>query len=454
MIVLDGWCDYGLQNLYTRFIGYINVMSGFISRQLDPQYLHLYRKCMVSYRVALTDLAYCRYPECLWNMYDVLEFFWKTVYFLRYGNYPQHHLPNFSEYQTISSFLKAYLSKKKLLSIQTIFHRYNPRWQTNPQQRMQPRYGDEKTGIIPSKLYNRKVAERSVRHSSVLVQKLSNIHRRIMKQQSAMMVGVLNGGFSRTRQEIWCNEAPAANEASPKKWKNFVSGIPNVQAFPKTISELDNSLCCVINPFGEAYPEKPFNTTTLPAYELIRDYVFSGGVFISCGGLPFTYYFDVTVGPPLKNTSTVVSNIPVAIRLVNQGGMPQFQVLGTTLLINNLVEKDFGIKTVMDDPVLNRLGPTSVQIYQCPQDSKLLKCTRILKTFNVFRPTDPTGSISAIPIIRAQMYGREVFPVAFVRYGFGIFLHIGLNLSEGQKGEFTLAKEVVKGLLSNYSRFF
>jgi hypothetical protein len=233
-----------------------------------------------------------------------------------------------------------------------------------------------------------------------------------------------------------------------------LSKLPNVKVNLKTISQLDNSLACVINAFGEAYPEKTSAPGTFPAYELIKDYIFFGGIFVNCGGMPLTYFFDVNRAGPLTNTSTVLNNYPVAFRIsIAPSGIPQIQVLGTTLLINNLCQKDFGIMPLMDDPP-RRVGPFSSPLYQTTADKQFWNYTGVNQTLMIFRPIDPQVSGSSIPIIRTTVSGREFYPISFVRYGFGIFFDISLDLNVGRKSECNFAKNSVKNLLSNYAAFF
>lgn len=428
-------------------------MSNVLRRSRDPQYLHLYRKCIGSYQTALSDLSNRRYSECLWNAYEVLEFFWKAIYFLQNGRYLNKHLPQLRDSNRVSTFLQNYIQAGTLQRIQSIYARYNPRWQRNPQQRMQPRYGDERTGLPPSRLYNQRVAQRAVRDCLILARELAKVHREIMLRQSELLVGILNGTFSRSRNERRCNIAPYAGGCNATSWHRYLSRIPNVRTRSIAVSEMDNSLCAVINPFGEAYPEKPSASNIFPAYGLIRDYIFFGGVFISCGGLPFTYYFDVISGLQ-HNTSAIVRNIPINIRLTMSQGRPQVQVLSTTLLVSNLIQRDFGIMTTMDDPSSGHVGPISLQIYQNSQDTQFWICSQVGNTFHEFRSINPSVSPAAIPIVHAQRFGQEIFPVAFVRYGFGLLLHIGLDLSPRRNAECNLAKEAVRGLLQNYLRYF
>lgn len=429
-------------------------MSQVARRSRDPQYLHLYRKCISSYRTAMTDYAYARYPECVWNMYEVLEFFWKAIYFLQNGGYPHRHLPQLQDYARVSAFLGNYVQQPILGQIRGIFRRCNPCWQRNPQQRTQPRYGDEATGRPPSRLYNRRRAERAVDNSFTIARELVNIHRAIvLQQQPELLVGLLNGRFSRSHGEVRCNAGPYADGCNYASWYRCLRRIPRVRSSPRAASELDSSLCFTIDPFGESYPEKPSATNILPGYELIRDYIFFGGVFITCGGLPFTYYHDVNTGNQ-NNVSTVVRNYTVGARFVIRQGRPQIQFLGTTLLVNNLIQKDFNVMTTMDDPTRNLVGPIPSQIYQNTQDVQLWKCVQVGNVYNIFRPMDPLASPAAIPIVRAQIGGREVYPVSFVRYGFGLLLHIGLDLSQGRNAECHFAREAIRAFLRNPQPFF
>jgi len=386
-------------------------------------------------------------------MYEVLEFFWKAIFFLQNGSYPHTHLPNSQEFSRITVLLIQYLPNTTISEIRFIFQIYNPGWQRNPRQRMQPRYGDEQTGSPPSKLYNRKTAERAVGYSSIVATGLVNLHRSILLQQPDLLVGILNGAFTRSRIEIKCNQAPYADGCSGKDWQRYLSRKANIKTRLKTISEIDNSLCCVVNPFGEAYPEKSTAPAVLPGYELIREYIFFGGVFITCGGMPFTYYFDANSGGPLVDTNKVLQNYPVAVRMVTVNGIPQIQVLGTTLLINNLIQKDFDTMPLMDDPATNRVGPFMSPIYQNAADRQFWACNTTNVSLNVFRPMDPAISRHVIPVVRTLVSGREVYPVSFARYGFGAIFHIGLDLSLGKQREVNFAKEAVYGFLQNYNRY-
>jgi HEPN domain-containing protein len=424
-------------------------------RALNPQYLHLYKKCIASYRNSMIDLAARRYPECILSMYEALEFFWKAIYFLNNGRYPHNHLPSLTEFNSVSSLLQKYLSNNQISNIRAIFRVYNPRWRSNPQQRMRPRYGDEVTGIPPARLYKKRNAEIAVLRSSILAKQLVDVHRQIMLQQPKLLVGVLSGYFSNSHNEYRCNQAPSASGVSAKKWQTVLSTLTNVKVNLKTISQLDNSLSCVINPFGEAYPEKTTVPSTLPAYELIKDYVFFGGIFVNCGGMPLTYFFDVTSGGPLNNTSTVLNNYPVGVQISTAAnGLPQLQILATTVLVNNLCRKDLGIMPLMDDPKSGRVGPFASQLHQTVADRKFWNYTEAVPMLMVFRPIDPQASPNAVPVMRTTVSGMEFYPISFVRYGFGIFFSIGLDLNVGRNSECSFAKDSVKNLLQNYRAYF
>lgn len=423
-------------------------------RATNPQYLHLYRKCLASYRSSMVDLAARRYPESILNVYEALEFFWKAICFLNNGTYPARHLPSLQDFNNVSTLLQNYISVKKILKVKSVFQSYNPQWVRNPQQRMRPRYGDEVTGVPPAKLYKKRTAETALSRSSILAKELVEVHRAIILQQPTLLVGVLSGYFSHSQNEYRCNQAPSATGLDAKNWRSALSALPNVKSDLKTISQIDNSLSCVVNPFGEAYPEKTTVPGTLPAYELIKDYVFFGGIFVNCGGMPLTYYFDVDSGGALKSTSTVVNNIPVAFQISSVNGVPQVQVLGTTLLVNNLCQKDFRIMPLMDDPVSGRVGPFASLVFQNLPDTHFWNLHGGNQTLTVFRPIDPQSSVSAIPVVRTTVAGREFYPISFVRYGFGIFLDIGLDLNTGRNSECAFAKGSVKNLLQNYAAYF
>lgn len=50
----------------------------------------------------------------------------------------------------------------------------------------------------------------------------------------------------------------------------------------------------IINPFGEAYPERDINLR--PMFSKIKNYVWGGGVFVLTGGFAFFYAWNVKNG--------------------------------------------------------------------------------------------------------------------------------------------------------------
>jgi len=186
-------------------------------RALHPQYLHLYKKCLSSYRISMTDLAAQRYPECILNMYESLEFFWKAIFFLNSGGYPRHHLPSLLEFNTVTAFLSNYLSSAQISTVKSVFRAYNPQWQGNPGQRMRPRYGDETTRLPPARLYNKNKAQKAVLRSSYLARELVNVHRLIMLRQPSLFVGVLSGFFSQKFIASWILQSYRRREKKPCK---------------------------------------------------------------------------------------------------------------------------------------------------------------------------------------------------------------------------------------------
>ena len=65
---------------------------------------------------------------------------------------------------------------------------------------------------------------------------------------------------------------------------------------------------CVINPYGETYPEK--NAATLSSIDTIFNYVKNGGVYVNAAGVPFYYAYESNLQrrvdtTPLMNAMTL-----------------------------------------------------------------------------------------------------------------------------------------------------
>jgi len=430
----------------------MSVSSNVLRRSRDPQYLHLYSKTLRNYRQCSEDFLDYRYSESILNAFEVLEFFWKSISFLNSGSYPQRHLPRYSDFRTISTLLRNFLSSTQISQIQNIFSSYNPRWRPNPVQRMQPRYGDERAGIPPSQLYNYNEARKAVKYCENLTRTLSQIHRNIVINHPKSKIAILNGKVSTSSSEKRCTQHPHANRYNVRNWFDKINKIPNVIVNRLPISKIDSSFSIVINPFGESYPEKPNSQKMTPAFDVLCDYIFDGGIFVTMGGLPFTYYWDVMSGNQ-HNANTIVPNYPTNLVWSFISGRPQIQMRTTTLLLNNLLEKTFNVMTTMDDPTSGQVGPVSLRIFQNREDKKYWDCTYV-GPFHEFRSIDPQRSPSAIPIARALRYGTEVWPIAIVRYGFGLLFHVGLDLNLSNVNEYDFTLSALEGLVTNYISYF
>mgnify|MGYP001590149593 FL=1 len=77
-----------------------------------------------------------------------------------------------------------------------------------------------------------------------------------------------------------------------------------------------------------------------------------------------------------------------------------------------------------------------------------------LKGLRVFRSLDPGNSRQLIPILRTKLAGKEVFPIGFVPYGYGLLFHIGLTLDMRCEREFDIATAaVIDGLVNNFKNY-
>src|SRR3990172_9515766 len=99
-----------------------------------------------------------------------------------------------------------------------------------------------------------------------------------------------------------------------------------------------------LNPFGEMYPDRPApaGADMFPGFRKILTYIYAGGAFITLGGNPFHYAWDVSSGTR-RDTSVAVSNVLVGYQEVRaqEGERPVMRPVITTVVQRLLLEGSF-----------------------------------------------------------------------------------------------------------------
>lgn len=102
---------------------------------------------------------------------------------------------------------------------------------------------------------------------------------------------ILDGTVSGLEREIPAYGIHA--DRKPIDWVKPLEDLGRVKLGP--VNHIDKmEIHIVINPFGEVYPEEDVSRHS-SAYKL-RDFVYSGGVYVNVSGNPFWYKFDTRVG--------------------------------------------------------------------------------------------------------------------------------------------------------------
>lgn len=105
------------------------------------------------------------------------------------------------------------------------------------------------------------------------------------KPKVLILDGTLNGEKNETPPN------PVHTDRTPTDWRSAIEAFGWKAEIGPVQRLLDETaFTIVINPFGEVYPEADFGSNSTAS--LIREYVWSGGVFVSVSGMPFWYRYN------------------------------------------------------------------------------------------------------------------------------------------------------------------
>jgi len=307
-------------------------------------------------------------------LYDALEFFWKALRHLRCHDIHtlRQHLP---EKKTWDSFMPqlsgSLITVEELDRLQEVFSRYNPEWKRDSQDRLDARYAHRQ--------FSHQEAEQQLADVRTRVAPiLAKIHRQLGSSPGKVLLGILDGYFGLDRKaEKPCTEKPWADyeKGGIEGWRAALDSSlgPTVDVSLIAVTDISPKFSIVINPFGECYPELPSAPDVTPGYQMIKDYIYSGGVFVTAGGNPFHYLFNVLEGKRY-DTSTVIPNVPISLRPVpDKTGNVVIEVQTTALLSNMFLSRDFGVSTTITLRNEHR-ADYPVDAFQSPEDRQYWDC--------------------------------------------------------------------------------
>lgn len=379
-------------------------------------------------KVALERYNQCRYPEAIDNAKDTIEFSVKAILELSNRQYPSiHNISNaiinlgriYPQFRNV--FPKVANSSNHWLgSTHTI-----------------PRYGVQNLGVPPQIIYNKTEAKRAISDAKSAYGLLLKIFR-VKKSVTPRNIGILNGYIEGRRYRENPCSVNQATSYSIKHWKqSFENFITPTKARKYTVDEIETAkisskYAMIINPFGEAYPERDvFNR---PIFCQIKDYVWSGGIFVTTGGFAFYYGWDVKENNPSRALHTISETstlFPTSILFNQQTGQITIQQFNTLInFTGTLLWRELGVTTTSDLPI--HTGPFNMQVFQRRSDRN--KIGNIINlggssSISEFRAIKP-GSNNVIPLLRGIRVGfGEVYPIAAIKYGYGYFIINGINMT-------------------------
>jgi HEPN domain-containing protein len=299
----------------------------------------------------------------------------------------------------------------------------------NQQTRLLASYGNQ-DAAVPATRFIRKKDVALIKADAEEVCNL--LHSVEIKQKFAVprRLGILNGyvdeedpaekpcgkySFSEFKIEDWEKRFSQAADAGKQNFE--------VEIVP--LSRVGSEYAVIVNPFGEAYPEKDVKSRF--AFNHLKNYVEDGGVLVNVAGFPFFWAWDVLKGAeePIVDEKMIV---PESIRA--EGG--KFYVERFKILLNfigSLSWRDLGIITTADTPQMS--GANELEVFQEESDRNMAGDLVNLGGQNKvreFRAVRKDATKDATPLLRARRpdFG-EVYPIAAVRRGFGYLVVGGMH---------------------------
>ena len=241
--------------------------------------------------------------------------------------------------------------------------------------------------------------------------------------------GILNGYVEDPEKEKRCAEYIWTTDKADF-WGDYLSNLKTEDGRRKydikeiMACEISNKFAMILNPFGETYPE--YSLDRREVYNIIRNYIRNGGVFVNTAGFPFFYAWIVSLGrkEPISEEKLL---LPRQIKI--QGGT--FSVEQLHMLINftgTLYYKDFGAVTTFDTSIHS--GAVPLKPFQTDQDKeKFGDLVSGLNEITEFRALKE-GISDCIPIVRAirEEFG-EVYPISALKHGRGFLLVAAMGMS-------------------------
>jgi len=371
-----------------------------------------------------------RYPECISSSGASIEFASKAICAFLGANYKLEHDVSGSLIYLSVKYPKysQQLSRAAYISSRSVGAKDQTRNLVN--------YGNQDARVPATNMIGRKDAE-LVKNNALEVSKLLHLVETKQKFGLPRKLGILNGFVDGSDS----SEKPCAKysftEFKMEDWEKRFSQISDdgkakygIEKIP--ISKVGNEFAVIINPFGEAYPERDVKKRI--AFNILKNYIEDGGVLVNVAGFPFFYAWDVIKGveEPIVDEKTL---IPASVRI--QGKelyLDRFQLLLN--FAGSLLYRELDAITTFDTPEFG--GVNQLEVYQKEEDKEIVGDIvdaggeKKVHEFRALRKE--TNGLT--PFLRAQRPGfGEVYPIAAVKIGFGYLIVGGMHTKSSSEFE-------------------
>ena len=363
-----------------------------------------------------------RCPECVTSFEESIEFATKAICeFLGEDYSPKHDISD----ALIRASVKPPNYRQQLSRAAWI----SSRWVGMRQRaRTLVRYGNQKAKVPATLIVTRKDIH-PVRDDALEICNLLNKIEAENKMICPIDIGILNGTVDKSDTlEKPCSAYPFA-EFGIDDWVEGFSritestGVDRYNVHRISVSEVNNGFALVINPFGEAYPERDLEKRF--AFNLLKEYVADGGIIVNTGGFPFFYAWDVLKGEehPVVDVRTLV---PETIQIADGTVfVPRFRFLLN--FAGSLFWREFEALTTAETQVVS--GANLLEVSQTREDKAIagdlieVGGSNRVNEFRALRKTE-----NAVPMLRSTRpdFG-EVYPIGAIRHGWGYLIAAGMH---------------------------
>jgi len=362
-----------------------------------------------------------RCPECASSFEESIEFSTKAICEFLQENYkPKHDISDaLIELSTRFPDYKEQLTRSAWIS---------SRWVGMAQRaRNLVRYGNQAAKVPATEIVQKKDTV-PIRADAYEICRLLDKVEGTKKFAPPMRLGILDGYFDESHEsEKPCAAYPYTDfriDNWEKRFAQFILEGKNkfvIERIP--MSKVSNHYCLIINPFGEAYPERDIKNRL--SFNILKNYILDGGLLVNVAGFPFFYAWDVISGKqePIVDKTTL---LPRSIR-IDKGQVFIDQFVTMIDFAGSLLWREFDVLTTSDTPEFS--GINQLEIIQKEEDKSIAGDLTTLggNKVNEFRAVR-SETKNAIPLIRAfRPDFKEVYPIAAIQLGFGYLVIGGMH---------------------------